>query len=505
MKMKCLSWLITLAAVMICLAVLPTKAQAASVDDLTFELSDDGNSYLVTDCKESASGVLEIPATYNGKPVTGIGTWEKSEGVFQYCTGLTSITIPDSVTSIAWFAFRNCTGLTSVTIGDGVTSIGESAFYNCTSLTSITIPDGVTSIGYFAFKNCTSLTSITIPDSVTSIEDRAFEDCTSLRYAEYGNSLYLGNGNNPYLALVKTKSEDITECEIHNNTSLIADSAFEDCTRLTSITIPAGVTSVGDFALYGCTGLTTVNFNATNCTNMGLGYDYVFSGCTNLATVNIGKDVTNIPAYAFVNCTGLTNITIPDSVTSIGARAFEGCISLNSVAVGNGVISIEGFAFSGCAGLTSVNIPNSVTAIGEQAFYNCMNLSVTYCGSEEQWNAVRIADGNTALIRVLPQFHNYANGVCTVCRASEPTATPPTQTPTGSQGSTNTSTGNQQPTNTPGEPATTPTEQVTTPTEPTNNEKDNGGNNTVWMLVIGIAIGCVVGSAVTFILMKKKK
>ena len=105
------------------------------------------------------------------------------------CYSLTSVTIPDSITSIGEDAFADCSSLTSVTIPDSVTSIGEYAFYNCSSLTSVTIPDSVTSIGDSAFCNCSSLTSVTIPDSVTSIWDSAFDGCSSLTSVTIGNSV----------------------------------------------------------------------------------------------------------------------------------------------------------------------------------------------------------------------------------------------------------------------------------------------------------------------------
>ena len=146
-----------------------------------------------------------LPDNYNGEK------YEINKYAFYECTSLTSVTIPDSVTSIDEWAFYNCTSLASVTIGDSVTSIGDYAFYNCRSLESITIPDSVTSIGNYAFQNCTSLTSITIPDSVTSIGNDAFYNCRSLE----------------------------------------------------SITIPDSVTSIGARAFYGCTSLTSITFNGT--------------------------------------------------------------------------------------------------------------------------------------------------------------------------------------------------------------------------------------------------
>ncbi len=160
--------------------------KGADVSDLTYV----NNTVFITitKCEKNARGVLEIPATIEGNPVTSIGRL-----AFYDCRSLTSITIPDSVTSIGQEAFSNCSSLTSVTIPDGVISIQKDAFFKCNSLTSITIPDGVTSIGWGAFYGCESLTSITIPDSVTSIYSYAFDNCTGLNSITFlGNAPTLG-------------------------------------------------------------------------------------------------------------------------------------------------------------------------------------------------------------------------------------------------------------------------------------------------------------------------
>ena len=165
--MKPLQVLIALFA----LAFLPLHA--ASLDDLSYTTTN--GEITITDCDTTATGELIIPDTIGGNPVTSIGNQ-----AFDFCSSLTSITIPDGVTSIGEGAFNFCSGLTSITIGNGVTSIGERAFRNCRSLTSITIPDNVTSIGYAGFSVCTSLTSITIGNGVTRIGADAFSGCSSL-------------------------------------------------------------------------------------------------------------------------------------------------------------------------------------------------------------------------------------------------------------------------------------------------------------------------------------
>ena len=218
-----------------------------------------------------SGGAVTIPSSVNGVSVTSIG-----QNAFFNRTNLTSVTIPDSVTSIGLNAFRQ-NSLTSITIGNSVTSIGGSAFLLCSNLTSVTIPNSVTSIGLSAFQVCTNLTSVTIGNSVTSIGGSAFSGCTSL-----------------------------TSLTIPNSVTSIGGSAFSGCSNLTSVTIGNCVTSIGDKA---------------------------FESCTSLTSPTIPNSVTSIWGSAFSGCTSLTSLTIPNSVTSIGGSAFSGCTSLTIVTI----------------------------------------------------------------------------------------------------------------------------------------------------------------------------
>ena len=243
--------------------------------------------------------------------------------------------------------FSGCTGLTSVTIGNSVTSIGMSAFGYCTGLTSITIPNSVTSIGGYAFVSCSGLTSITIPNSVTSIGNKAFWGCSRLTsvIVESGNTTYDSREN--CNAIIETASNTLLYgCKntvIPNSVTSIGGSAFSGCSGLTSITIPNSVTSIGNNAFLNCSGLTSITIP-----NSVTSIDWnAFSGCSGLTSITIPNSVTGIGGYTFSDCTGLTSVTIPNSVTSIGEGAFYGCSGLTSVTVLNpNPVTIDEYAFS---------------------------------------------------------------------------------------------------------------------------------------------------------------
>ena len=263
-----------------------------------------------------------------------------------------------------------------------VTSIGANAFSNCSGLTSVTIPNSVTSIGHYAFRSCSGLTSVTIGNSVTFIGNYAFDGCSRLisiivdesnpSYSSIEGILY--NNDATTLIYCPRTKKTVT---IPNSVTSIGNYAFYNCSELTSVTIPNSVTSIGNYAFRNCSGLTSVTI-PNSVTSIG---NYAFRNCSGLTSVTIGNSVTSIGANAFCNCSGLTSVTIPNSVTSIGGDAFYDCSRLTSVTIPNSVTSIGANAFCNCSGLTSVTIGNSVTSIGQRAFYNCRGLTSVTIGN----------------------------------------------------------------------------------------------------------------------------
>jgi hypothetical protein len=291
----------------------------AHVAHAQFNYSDNGNGTVTITGYTGSGGAVTIPGTINGEPVIAIG-----DSAFAN-SGLTSVTIPSSVTSIGDYSFGGNTGLTSVTIPSSITSIaGGDAFEDCTSMTQILVDP---SNGAYASSN-----GVLFNKSLTQL-------------IEYPN----GKLGNTYI--------------IPTSVTSIGSAAFEDCTFPTSITIPSSVTSIGDYS-FTSTGLTSVTI-PNSVTAIGQG---VFEYCTSLTSANISNGITLIPDFMFDYCTSLASVFIPSSVTSIGYGAFFHCTHLASVNIPASVTGIGTYAFNNCQDLTSVTIPASVTFLGEYSF-----------------------------------------------------------------------------------------------------------------------------------------
>lgn len=295
----------SLCPVLASIAVAPANSVYSSLGGVLY----DKLQTTLIQCPDGIADSYTFPSS-----VTSIGS-----AAFYYSGSLTSVTIPTGVTSIGSSAFQSCTGLASVTISNSVTSIGDSAFFGCTGLTSVTIPNSVTSIGNSAFNSCSRLASVIIPNSVTSI----------------------------------------------------GIAAFQSCTGLTSVTIPDSVTSIGSSVFFGCTSIASITVGPANTAYSSLNGVLFDKSQTTLiqcpvsivGNYAIPAGVTTVADYAFAGCNALTSVTIPNSVTSIGKFALS-TLSLKSAIfrgdaplVGASIFSAaNGFAvyyFDGAANFTS--------------------------------------------------------------------------------------------------------------------------------------------------------
>ena len=402
-----------------CALALLLTFTATSKAELLF--SSNGSAITITGSNPQASGVLIIPNKINNLPVTAIGQY-----AFYSCSGLTSVTLPSSLTSIAEMAFYNCSGLRSICFLGDAPSVGGSTF-NATPGTvyfiegktgwgsgfgglptamwtpvdgllyqtngsaisflgktpqatgGVIVPSTikdlpVTSIGNEAFRGCTGLTSVTIPNSVTSIGDLAFYGCDRLTGVYFlGNTPTRGIG-------VFNGALNATVYYIQGKTGWGATFAGRPTAMMysgnlsfssdgTTITITnSSPKATGDLIIPS-------TINGLPVISIAL---KAFSACSGLTSVTIPNSVTSIGNNAFEWCTGLTSVTLPDSLTSIGSAAFYSCTGLTSVIIPNKIASIAASSFDGCTGLKSVTIPSSVTSIGSSAFQECNGLNSVY-------------------------------------------------------------------------------------------------------------------------------
>ena len=436
---------------------------------------------LISEGEYTVSGIgtctdteILIPTTYNGLPVVSV-----EASAFLNNTAITSVVLPDGITSIGENAFNGCESLTSVTFGKNsqLSSIGPGAFNYCYSLESITIPESVTnigsdafiycyglrsvtfgensqltSIGDGAFNWCESLESITIPASVTSIGEWAFVEC--YRLVEVWNlsklNITAGSEDNGYVGYyakrVETEPSESYVYTDENGYVIYYDGKVKALINYigneTKLTIPDDITELNCFALSDCYNITSVTFGENSqLTSIG---DGAFNWCESLESITIPDSVTSIGEGAFCCCAKLTSITIPDGVKSIGNHAFAGCSALESAIISEGVKSIGDNAFYNCTNLVNVSLPDSLTSISFNTFYGCTNLqtyddgTAYYLGNSENHYLVLVSviskeitsftiDDKTKFIwssafsecRVLESIENTQNILCIGSRAFE--------------------------------------------------------------------------------------
>lgn len=380
---------------------------------------------------KTSGSISDSPLTYaqglyvKGELLTDLvipeGTAKISAMAFAGYTPLKSVTIPNSVTQIGDYAFFECTGIISckasvsnlkaipknkletvtvtgggaieensfydysgslplktVVLEDGVTEIGKSAFHFCASLTSVTIANSVTKIDGYAFMRCDALEEVSMSENIRFIGYEAFYGCKESIYRLSENGKYLGNEQNPYVALMGAVSDEVTTFQIHANTRYIHTEAFADC-LLTALSIPAHVAVIGEHA-FSAAALESITvaegnprYHAKNNCLIETASNTLVLGCYNSNIPSDGS-VNVIGSYAFHNCKTLEEIALPDSLTEIADSAFSRCEALKSITIPDGVTKIGSSAFAYCTALSRVTVPNSVVQIGDSAFSNCKAL-----------------------------------------------------------------------------------------------------------------------------------
>ncbi len=366
--------------------------------------------------------------------------------------------IPTGVTNIKKCAFDMNENIISVVFPDGVISIGRRAFDGCINLTNIRISASTTSIGEFAFSGCDNLADVFYGGTKSEWKTLNID---SYNYALRDADVYYGckhPWDSQLTYTIENGEATITDCDnigggfiipetlegypvtaigskafyncsklrniiVPDGVTSIGDRAFDYCSGLTSITIPSSVTSIGKEVFYKCRNLTNIDVDRNNpnyCSNDGVLFSKdkttliqypvgksnetynipdgvinirgnAFRNGIKLIDVSMSDSVTTIGEWAFSGCYNLTDMVIPSNVTSIGIHAFRNCRNFTNITIPDNITKVGSYTFSNCSSLTNVTIPASVTSIGDSAFSGCSSLTdVYYGGTESEWNAIAI-------------------------------------------------------------------------------------------------------------------
>ena len=365
-------------------------------------------------------------------------------GFFASCNAVKKLVLPKTLTAIPDGLCNSDSNLSSITLYDNITSIGNASFVGCTLLENINIPNSVTSIGDTAFYGCKGLTSVTIPNSVTSIGNHAFYGCSGLTAVHISDlsawckikSYDAYSNPTSYAHHLYLNGEEIINLVIPDDVTSIGDYAFYGCSSLESVNIPNSVTSIGNVAFRECSGLTSVTI-PNSVTSIG---NLVFENCSGLKDISIGNSILEIDSTVFEGCTNIANLRIEDGNNPINlpstlgncpietlylgrnlssntnSAIFSNNSTLSTVTIGNLVTSVGSNAFKNCANLTSVIMGNSITTIYYEAFAGCGVEELEFPDSvETMLNQTVVNCPNLKRVKMSANLKSMCTGFCINC------------------------------------------------------------------------------------------
>lgn len=378
------------------------RAESVSVGGMVYLLSDKSLTAEVSPSENGYQDAVSIPSAiaYNGSTYTVTAIGEKA---FAKCSSLRSISIPSSVSRIGKDAFSGCNGLEGVYISDMASwctlefsnydsnplAYAHQLYLNGTLVEHLVVPSHISAVAQRAFSGCHSLKSVTISQGVVSIGDYAFSSCSNLSVLSLPASL-----------------------------QSIGAGGFSFCGGISSIQVPASLRSVGSGAFYGCSGLTAVHIAdlaawcnlqfADSKSNPLVNAGRLYLNGTEVTELTIPAGITTVGDYVFSDCVGITSLLLPEGVTSVGDGAFSGCVGLTSLTFPKSLTSVGEEAFMFCNGLAEVTFPHSVLSVGKDAFSGCVELKAIHTADVMSWCQSDFANYNAN-----PLFyaqHLYANG-----------------------------------------------------------------------------------------------
>ena len=358
-------------------AVSPSDLRYETVNGISWSYVVEGGKAKVTNwnmnpaVSSSTTGAVTVPETLGGFPVTAIGSY-----AFYKIPGITSLTIPEGVDTIEFYACRYCTGLQTVSLPSTLTTMGNAVFFGCENLRAGSIPDSVTSMGRDTFWGCKAMTSVKFSANVTSLGAMTCYNCDSLTDVAIPDGVtYIGVSAFSSCDSLRMIDIPVTATDIDNY-------AFSNCPKLEGLVLPEGMTAIRSI-FASCGSLATIEIPSTVTTIEGS----TFSGCANMTniTVAVGNAAYKSMDGALYDITGETLVawprglaapaSIPPGVKRIGDCAFSGRRDLTAIEIPEGVEHIGVSAFDMCVNLASANLPSTIRTIGERAFCCCSLIS----------------------------------------------------------------------------------------------------------------------------------